>query len=74
MPSVCVCVHLYVHLCIPLSRFYINLDISFIYKDIFTKVAGNVCGYDNLSVQNFALFLKNKTATIVNCLKIIKLL
>ena len=38
-----------------LSRFYINLNISFIYKDIFTKFAGNVYGYENLSVQNFSL-------------------
>ena len=56
------------------SRFYINLNISFIYKYIFTKFAGNVYGYKNLSVQNFSLILKNKMAAIANCLKIIKVL
>ena len=29
----------------------------------------NVYGYENMSVQNFALILKNKMATIVDCLK-----
>ena len=56
------------------SRFYINLDISFIYKDIFSKFVGNVYGYKNLSVQNFDFILKNKMAAIANCLKIIKVL
>ena len=56
------------------SCFYINLNISFIYKDIFTKFAGNVYGYKNLSVQNFGLILKNKMAAIANCLKIIRVL
>ena len=42
------------------SRFYINLNISLIYKDIFTKFTGNVCGYDNMSEQNFDLILKTK--------------
>ena len=51
------CVREFVRL---LSRFNINLNISFIYKDIFTKFAGNVYGYENLSVQNFSLILKNK--------------
>ena len=62
-PSVraCVCA------CFHSSRFYINLNISFIYKDIFTKFAGNVYGYKNLSVQNFGLILKNKMAAIANC-------
>ena len=36
--------------------------------------AGNVYGYENLSVQNFSLILKNKMAAIANCLKIIKVL
>ena len=62
----------YVRLSIRSSRFYINLNISFIYKDIFTKYAGNVYDYENLSVQNFGLILKNKMVTIANCLKIIK--
>ena len=43
----------YVRPSICLSNFYINLNISFIYKDIFTKFAGNVYGYENLPVQNF---------------------
>ena len=55
------------------SRFCININISFISEDIFTKFAGNVYGYENLSLQNFGLILKNKMATIANCLKIIKL-
>ena len=42
-----------------LSRFYINLNISFIYKHIF-KFTGNVYGYENLSLQNFDLTLKTK--------------
>ena len=56
------------------SHFFTNLNISFIYKDIFIKFAGNVYGYVNLSVQNFSLILKNKMAAIANCLKIIKVL
>ena len=62
-----------IHLCIHLSGFNINLNISFNYKDIFIKFAGNVYGYKNLSRQNFGLILKNKMAAIANCLKIIKL-
>ena len=57
-----------------LSHFYINLNISFIYKDIFTKSVGNVYGYKNLSGQNFGLILKNKMADIANCFKIKKVL
>ena len=30
--------------CIRSSRFYINLNMSFIYKDIFSKCAGNIYG------------------------------
>ena len=56
------------------SRFCINLNISFIYEDIFTKFAGNVYGYKNLSLKNFSLILKNKMAAIANCLKIVKVL
>ena len=58
-------VHASVCPCIYSSRFYINLNISFIYKDIFTKFAGNVYGYKNLSLQNFSLILKNKMATMI---------
>ena len=43
--------------CVP-SHFYINLYISFIYKDISIKLTGNV------SVQNFGPSLKNKMTTI----------
>ena len=70
LPYECACVCESVHS----SRFYINLSISFIYKDIFTKFAGNVYGYENLSVQNFNLILKNKMAAIANCWKITKVL
>ena len=56
------------------SRFCINLNISFIYEHIFTKFAGNVYGYKNLSLKNFSLALKNKMAAIANCLKILKVL
>ena len=66
--------HLFVCLSVHSSRFYINLNISFIYKDIFTKFAGNVYGYKHLPVQNFGLILKNKMAAIANCLKMIKVL
>ena len=54
MPSICA----YVCVCVRLSHFYINLSISFIYKDIFIKFAGKVYGYENLSVQNFGIILK----------------
>ena len=43
-------------------------------NDIFTKFAGNVYGYKNLSLKNFSLILKNKMAAIANCLKIVKVL
>ena len=65
---------LYICASVRSSRFYINLNISFIYKDIFAKFAGNVYGYENLSVQNFGLILKNKKATKAIILKIIKVL
>ena len=58
----------------PFVTFCINLNTSFIYKDIFTKFAGNVYGYENLSLHNFSLILKNKMAAIADCLKIIKVL
>ena len=37
-----------------------------VYKDIFTKFTGNVYGYENMSVQNFGLILKNKMAAITD--------
>ena len=64
----------YVRTSVRPSRFCINLNISFIDKDISTKFAGNVYGYENLSLQHFSLILKNKMAAIANCLKIIKVL
>ena len=60
----------YVHPSVCLSRFCINLNISFIYEDIFTKFAGNVYGYENLSLKNFSLILKKKVAAIANCLNV----
>ena len=48
-----------------------KLNISFICKDIFTKFAGNVYGYKNLSAHNFGHISENKMATIANCLEII---
>ena len=36
-----------------------KLNISFICKDIFTKFAGNVYGYENLPVHNFGHILEN---------------
>ena len=67
------CVRLCICLCVCLLGFNIHLNISFIYKDIFIKFAGNIYGCKNLSLQNFALILKNKMAAIANCLKIIML-
>ena len=58
----------------PLLQGQTRIPISFIYKDIFTKFAGNVYGYENLFLQNFSLILKEKMAAIANCLKIIKVL
>ena len=51
--------------------FYINLYISFIHQDIFSKFAENVDGCENMSMNNFVLILRNNMAAIVNCLKII---
>ena len=77
LPYLRACVSASVHPSALLSHFYINLNISFIYKDIFTKFAGNVYnvyGYKNVSVQNFGFILKNKMESLANCLKIIKML
>ena len=67
--------YVYASVCasVRLSGFNISLNISFIYKDIFIKFAGNVYGYKNLSLQNSGFILKTKMAAIANCLKIIKL-
>ena len=62
---------LYVHISICSSHLWINLYVSFIYEDIFTKFTLNVYCYENLSVKNFVLILKNKMATIADYLKII---
>ena len=56
LPYVRVCIRPSIHS----SGFYINLNILFMYKDIFTKFADNVYGYENMSVQNFGLILKTK--------------
>ena len=69
-PSVLECIRL----CVRSSCLCINLNNSFIYSSIFTKFAGYVYGYKNLSLKNFSLILKNKMATIVNCLQIVKVL
>ena len=46
--------------------------------EIFQLASSNLhksyMGYENLSLQNFSLILKNKMAAIANCLKIIKVL
>ena len=70
LPYVRACVRPSIHS----SCFCINLNISFIYEDIFTKFAGNVYGYENLSLKNFSLILKSKMAAMGNCLKIVKVL
>ena len=59
-----------VHVGISSSHFYVNLYISFIYKDIFTKFTRNVHGYEYMYVHTFGLILKNKMATIADCLRI----
>ena len=42
-----------IHLC-----FYINLYISFIYGDIFSKFEESVCGYENMPVKFWPHFKK----------------
>ena len=74
LPSVRASVRASVRECVRSSRFCINLNISFIYSFIFTKFAGNVYGYENLSLKNFSLILKNKMTAVANCLKIVKVL
>ena len=54
MPSIRVCVRVSLRS----SRFYIDLNISLIYKDIFTKFAGNVYGYENLCAKFWPHFEK----------------
>ena len=54
------CVRLWMRPCVHLSGFNINLYISFIYKDIFIKFAGNLYGYKNLSLQNFGLIFEKR--------------
>ena len=67
---------LYVHgtVCPFVTFFHKPYYITFINKDIFTKFAGNVYGYENISVQNFGLIFKNKMAAIADCFKNIKML
>ena len=52
------CICLRIRPCVRLSGFNINLYISFIYKDIFIKFAGNVYGYENLSAKFWPHFEK----------------
>ena len=54
--------------------FFINHKISFIYEDIFTKFPENVYRCENMPVTIFLLILKNKMASIADCLKIIDML
>ena len=65
--------HLYVcvHACVRLSHFYINLHVSFIYQDIFTKFAENVYVCENMSIKKFCHHFKNNIATMANCSKVI---
>ena len=71
LPYMCLCIHP----CVCLSDFNINLNISFIYKDIFIKFAGNVCGYKNLSLQKFGLIFSQlfKSHKVVLNLEIFQL-
>ena len=46
--------------CVHLSHFYINLYISFIYEDIFTRFAENDYGCENMSAKNFVLIWKKQ--------------
>ena len=63
--GVCVCVHF--------SCFYINIYVSFIYENIFTKYAEDVYAYENMSVKIFILILKKQMAAIANCSNIISM-
>ena len=63
---VCVRVHAWVRAYVCLSHFYIYLYLSFSYEDIFIKFAESDYGYENISVENFVLFKKNKMAQFEN--------
>ena len=68
------CIRACVRVCVCMSAFVIfliNLYITFINEDIFTKFAENVYGCENFSVTNFVHILKNKVDAIADCLKII---
>ena len=67
----CVCAVL---ACVGLSHFYINLYVSFISEDIFTRFAENVYGCENMSVKHFALVLKRKMAAIALICSKVKIL
>ena len=60
----CLCKRLCICPCIRLSGFNINLNISFIYKDIFITFAGNVYGYENLSLQKVWPHFEKQMAAI----------
>ena len=50
-------VHVCVSACVGLLHFYINLNISFICDDIFTKFAENIYGCENMSVKKIVVIL-----------------
>ena len=64
-------VHMCVHACVHLSHFYINVNISFIYEDIFKFAKKIVCGSENMCVKKFCTHLKKKQVAIADCSKII---
>ena len=51
-----------VHACVRvrLSHFYINLYISAIYEDIFTKFEETIYGYENMFVKSCVIILKKQ--------------
>ena len=67
MPSmrVCVCVDVCLHACVSLIMFLHKPLYLIYFEDIFTKFAENVYGYENMSLNNFVLILKN-IATIAD--------
>ena len=76
MPSTRACVHPSVRMPVPHIFTYTLISDSFIKissPNLMKSSPGYVYGYENLSVQNFGLILKNKMATIANCFKIIKM-
>ena len=50
----CVCA------CVLLTQFYLNVYVSFIYENIFSRFAGNVYSCENMFAKNFILILKKQ--------------